>query len=137
MAHGKDSVFWLDNTSTTLTNITTKVTNITGLPGSVDLAENTTHGSESKTYEPGLGDATIQVECVWDAALSAILGTKAQWKAATRSFEYGPEGGTGSDVKHYGECWIQNVDIPAPVGDIVKATITLQVDGDISLGDFS
>jgi hypothetical protein len=136
MAHGKNSVFSIDDTATTLQDISTKVTNVSGLPGSVEMAENTTFGSESKTYEPGLGDAQVSVECVWDSVLDGYLGTKTQWKAATRSFEYGPDGGTAGKVKYSGEAYISNVDIPAPVGDIIKATITLQVSGDVTVGTY-
>lgn len=137
MAHGKNSVFSLDDTVPTLQDISAKVTNVSGLPGPVEMAENTTFGSESKTYEPGLGDASISVECVWDSTLDGYIGSKAQWKTATRSFEYGPDGGGAGKVKYSGEAWIQNVDIPAPVGDIIKATISLQVSGDVSVGTFT
>jgi len=136
MAHGKDAVFWLDNVAGTLTDISTYVKNVSGLPGSVDMAETTTFGKEDKTYEPGLGDAAPSVEAVWNSTLKGILGTKAEWKAGTRSFEYGPDGGTGGKVKYSGECWIQTVDDSSPVGDIVNAAISLQVSDAITEGVF-
>lgn len=137
MAHGKNAVFSLDDTATTLQDISTKVTNVSGLPGSVDMAETSAYGTESKTYEPGLGDASVSVECIWDSVLDGYLGSKTQWKAATRSFEYGPDGDTAGKVKYSGEGWIQSVDVPAPVGDIVKATISIQVSGDVTVGTYA
>ena len=58
--HGKDSVFKLDNSSGSLTDISTYVNNV-DFPETADVSETTTFGADNKTYIAGLKDATISL----------------------------------------------------------------------------
>jgi len=134
--HGKDSVFSLDDTGGSLQDITAFVNGVDGLPGDIDMAETTTLGNEAKTYIPGLDDAQVTVSGVWDSTLDGYVGTLAQRKAATRTFEWGPEGSTASNVKFSGEGYIQSYSASSPVGDIVTWSMTIQVTGGVTVGTY-
>ena len=88
--HGKSTVFKVDNSGGTLTDISNTLTDVS-FPQSVDTAETSTFGSSAKSYVVGLTDATISVsgnfDATVDAHLAGILG-----QAASVSFEYGPGG---------------------------------------------
>lgn len=135
--HGKDSAFKLDNTSASLTDISQYVDSVDGLPGEVELADVTAFGDEGHKNIPGLENASVSVSGNWDAALDAIFGTTVQWKAATRSFEFGPAGSTTGLVKYSAECWITNFTVSAGVADKVTWSATLQVDGVVTRGTFA
>ena len=133
--HGKNSVFKIDNTSNSLTDITAYVTNVEGLPGDTATGKTTTLGKESETYIPGLHDAVITVALIWDATLDGIIGTVTQQKVI-RDVEYGPAGSTGGFVKHSCAVWITSYKVGSPVGDVVTASLTLQKSGDLTTGVF-
>ncbi len=122
MTHGKDTVILVDefDYSTIFQN--------SQVAGPVDMADKSTHGSESKSYEPGLDDGTMNLEAV----LHATKGIENFWstkKSAKLLISRALGGFTiGNAVQTiYG--WLQNVDIPSPVGDIVKVTSSIQGDG--------
>ncbi len=71
--HGKDSVFKLDNSGGSLTDISTYVNNV-DFPETADVSETTTLGADNKTYIAGLKDATISLAGLWDATADAIFG---------------------------------------------------------------
>ena len=114
--HGKSTVFKVDNSGGTLTDISNTLTDV-GFPQSVDTAETSAFGSSAKTYVVGLTDATISISGMFDATVDAhlngILG-----QAASVSFEYGPEGSTSGYVKYSGECLLTSYEKSGAVGDI-------------------
>ena len=133
--HGKNSVFKIDNTSNSITDISAYVTNVEGLPGDTATGKTTTLGDESETYIAGLHDASITVDLIWDATLDGIIGTVTQQKVS-RDVEYGPAGSTGGFVKHSCAVYITSYKIGSPVGDVVTASLTLQKTGDLTTGTF-
>ena len=133
--HGKNSVFKIDDTADSLTDISQYVTNVTGLPGDTATGKTTTLGKESETYIPGLHDASIKVDLIWDSALDGIIGNVTQQKVS-RDIEYGPAGSTGGFVKHSCAVFITSYKIGSPVGDVVTASLTLQKTGDLTTGTF-
>jgi hypothetical protein len=133
--HGKDSVFSLDDTGGSLQDISAYVNSVDGLPGDIDMAETTTLGNESKTYIAGLDDAQVTVAGIWDSTLDGYVGSLAQRKTA-RTFEWGPEGSTASNVKVSGEGFIQSYTASSPVGDIVTFSMTIQVTGGVTIGTY-
>lgn len=135
MAHGKDSVFSIDDTTGNPADITPYVDTVEGLPGSIEMADSSVLGLESHTYEPGLGTGSITVGGPWSAALDAIVGTQAQRKVS-RTFAYGPAGSAGGSIKYSGECFISEYSVSSPVGDIVRWSGTLQVSGDVTRGTY-
>ena len=130
--HGKSAVFKLDNSSGSLVDYSAYLDNV-GFPRSVDTAETTTFGvaGSAKTYIVGLSDATVSLSGLFDATadgtLAAVVG-----QAATLSFEYGPAGSTGGFVKYTGEAIMTSYEVSATVGDVVTATVELQVTGAIT-----
>jgi len=130
--HGKDSVFKLDNSSGTLTDISTYVNNV-DFPETADVSETTTLGADNKTYIAGLKDATISLSGLWDATADAIFGAVVG-QSATLSYEYSPEGTASGKVKYTGEAILTSYAISSPVGDAVGYSADLQVSGAVTRG---
>lgn len=128
--HGKDSVFKLDNSSGTLTDISTYVNSV-DFPETADVAETTTLGDGSKSYIVGLKDATLSISGLWDSTLDGILGAVVG-QSATLSFEYSPEGTGSGAVKYTGECILTSYSQSSPVGDVVGFSADMQVSGDVT-----
>ena len=130
--HGKDSAFKLDNSSGTLTDISTYVNSV-DFPETADVAETTTLGDSSKSYIVGLKDATISIAGLWDSTVDGILGAVVG-QSATLSFEYSPEGTSSGKIKYTGECILTSYSQSSPVGDVVGFSADLQVSGDVTRG---
>ena len=133
--HGKSTVFKVDNSSGTLTNISDTLTDVS-FPQSVDTAETSTFGSSAKSYVVGLTDSTVSVsgnfDATVDAHLAGILG-----QAASVSFEYGPEGSTNGFVKYTGECFLTSYEKSGAIGDVVSYSAEFQVTGAITRGTYA
>jgi len=130
--HGKDSVFKLDNSGGSLTDISTYVNNV-DFPETADVSETTTLGADNKTYIAGLKDATISLSGLWDATADAIFGAVVG-QSATLSYEYSPEGTASGKVKYTGEAILTSYAISSPVGDAVGYSADLQVSGSVTRG---
>lgn len=130
--HGKDSVFKLDNSGGSLTDISAYVNNV-DFPETVDIAETTVLGKDNKTYIVGLKDATMSLSGLWDSTADAIFGA-VLGQSATLSFEYSPEGTGSGAVKYTGECILTNYAISSPVGDVVAYSADLQVSDAVTRG---
>jgi hypothetical protein len=130
--HGKDSVFKLDNSGGTLTDISSYVNSV-DFPETADVAETTVLGDGNKTYIVGLKDATLSISGLWDSTLDGILGAVVG-QSATLSFEYSPEGTTGGNVKYTGECILTSYAQSSPVGDVVGYSADFQVTGAVTRG---
>lgn len=132
---GTNAVFKLDNSAGTLTDLSTYIDSIDGLPGSVDMQDVTTLGASGKKVYPGLKDAQIRIGGVYETAVhthfSGIFGN-----ANTQTFEFGPEGGTAGKPKITGECRVAEYSAPVAVGDVLKWSATLQVDGAVTFTTF-
>lgn len=132
--HGKSAVFKLDDSGGTLRDLSTYLDDI-GFPRDIETAETTTFGvaGSAKTYIVGLSDATISISGKFDATadgyLAGVVGN-----SATLSFEYGPAGSTGGNVKYSGECIMTSYEVSASVGDVVTASADFQVTGQITRG---
>ena len=133
--HGKSTVFKVDNSSGTLTDISNTLTDL-GFPQTVETAETTSFGSSAKTYVVGLSDSTVSVsgnfDATVDAHLAGILG-----QAASVSFEYGPEGSTSGYVKYSGEAILTSYEKSGAVGDVVTYSAEFQVTGAVTRGTWS
>ena len=130
--HGKDSVFKLDNSGGSLTDISSYVNNV-DFPETADVAETSVLGASNKTYIVGLKDATIGLTGFFDATADAIFGAVIG-QSATLSFEYSPEGTGSGAVKYTGECILTNYALSSPVGDVVAYSADLQVSGAVTRG---
>ena len=130
--HGKDSVFKLDNSGGSLTDISAYVNNV-DFPETADVAESSVLGSSSKQYLVGLKDSTLGLTGFFDATADAIFGA-VLGQSATLSFEYSPEGTASGIVKYTGECILTNYALSSPVGDVVAYSADLQVSGAVTRG---
>ena len=128
--HGKDSVFKLDNSSGSLTDISSYVNSV-DFPETADVAETTVLGDDNKTYIVGLKDATLSLAGLWDSTIDGILGAVVG-QAATLSFEYSPEGTASGKVKYTGECILTSYAQSSPVGDVVGYSADFQVSGAVT-----
>lgn len=130
----KNTVFKLDNAAGTLTDISSYVDSVSGIANTTDMAETTTFGSASKTFQGTLrnGD-TISISGKWDATLNtqmvALLGL-----ATSSSFEYSPAGTTVSLPKFSGECFVSTYEISSAVADLVTFSASLQMTGAVTAG---
>lgn len=133
--HGKSTVFKVDNSGGTLTDISNTLTDL-GFPQTVETAETTSFGSSAKTYVVGLSDSTVSVsgnfDATVDAHLAGILG-----QAASVSFEYGPEGSTTGQVKYTGEAILTSYEKSGAVGDVVTYSAEFQVTGSVTRGSYA
>ena len=133
--HGKSTVFKVDNSGGTLTDISNTLTDVS-FPQSVDTAETSTFGSSAKSYVVGLSDATFSIsgnfDATVDAHLAGILG-----QAASVSFEYGPEGSTSTYTKYTGECYLTSYEKSGAIGDVVTYSAEFQVTGAVTRGTYS
>ena len=130
--HGKDSVFKLDNSSGTLTDISSYINSV-DFPETADVAETTVLGDGNKTYIVGLKDATIAIAGLWDSTIDGILGAVVG-QSATLSFEYSPEGTGSGAIKYTGECILTSYAQSSPVGDVVAYSADFQVSGAVTRG---
>ncbi len=130
--HGKDSVFKIDNSGGSLTDISAYVNSV-DMPQTVDVAETTVLGKDNKTYIVGLKDATISLAGLWDSTVDAIFGA-VLGQSATLSFEYSPEGTTAGNIKYTGEAILTSYSKNSPVGDVVSYSADLQVSDAVTRG---
>lgn len=130
--HGKSAVFKLDDSGGTLRDLSAYLDDCS-MPRDIETAETTTFGSSAKSYIVGLTDATISISGKFDATadgyLAGVVGN-----SATLSFEYGPAGSTGGNVKYSGECIMTSYEVSTPVGDVVTVSADFQVTGAITRG---
>jgi hypothetical protein len=133
--HGKSTVFKVDNSGGSLTDISNTLTDVS-FPQSVDTAETSTFGSSAKSYVVGLTDSTLSIsgnfDATVDAHLAAVLG-----QAASLSFEYGPEGSTAGYVKYTGEALMTSYEKSGAIGDVVSYSAEFQVTGAITRGTYA
>lgn len=133
--HGKSTVFKVDNSGGTLTDISNTLTDVS-FPQTIETAETTSFGSSAKTYIVGLSDSTVSVsgnfDATVDAHLAAIVG-----KADSVSFEYGPEGSTATYVKYTGEALLTSYEKSGAIGDVVTYSAEFQVTGAVTRGTYA
>jgi hypothetical protein len=133
--HGKSTVFKVDNSGGSLTDISNTLTDV-GFPQTVDTAETSTFGSAAKSYVVGLTDSSLSIsgnfDATVDAHLAGILG-----QSASVSFEYGPEGSTAGFVKYTGEALLTSYEKSGAIGDVVSYSAEFQVTGAITRGTYS
>ena len=130
----RSSSFKLDNAAGSLTDISAYVDSVSGIANTTDMAETTTFGSTSKTFQGTLrnGD-TISVSGKWDATLNtqitALLGL-----STSSTFDYSPAGTAASTPKVTGECFVSSYEVSSSVADLVTFSLSLQITGAVTWG---
>lgn len=130
----RSSSFKLDNAAGSLTDISAYVDSVSGIANTTDMAETTTFGSTSKTFQGTLrnGDS-ISVSGKWDSTLNThlvgLLGL-----ATSSTFDYSPAGTTVSFPKVTGECFVTSYEVSSSVADLVTFSLSLQITGAVTHG---
>lgn len=104
------------------------------LDPSSDMYETTViSGSRAKTYLPGLYGATVALKVNFDATdTNGVLAMQSNIFSASPThlaFTLSPNGGTNNYTFN---AWVKDMKIHDPVGGLVTADTTLQVDGAVS-----
>lgn len=126
--HGKDSYFKVASS-----DLSTYLNNIT-VSRSADTADTTAFSSSTRSYVAGLKDATISLTGMFDAT---VYSTIAGWLGTSQSWEYGPAGSGSGKVKVSGSGIVTAVELGSAVGEVVTASLTIQVSGAVTDGTFS
>ena len=130
----RSSSFKLDNAAGSLTDISAYVDSVSGIANTTDMAETTTFGATSKTFQGTLrnGDS-ISVSGKWDATLNtqitALLGL-----STSSTFDYSPAGTGASTPKVTGECFVSSYEVSSSVADLVTVSLSLQITGAVTWG---
>jgi len=132
--HGKATVFKLDNSSASLTDISNTLTDVS-FPAKVDTAEVTAFGASAKAYIVGLTDGTISISGSFDATVDALFGGVLGYATAL-NWNYGPEGSTAGFVKYTGLGYVTSYQKSGTVGDVVKYTADIQITGAVTRTTF-
>lgn len=136
--HGKGAKFSMDvGVTPTLTDISDVVAEA-NLNISIDTADTSHFGSNSKTYITGQNDATSSVTGLFDRArllsLTQAFGALMAGTLVSLTVEFGPEGGATGATKMSQEMIMTSLEVGASVGDLVSVTIELQRTGDTTFG---
>lgn len=93
----------------------------------IDAAETTTFGNGTKTYIPGLEDATFSLSGFWDPTIDGMLSSMKRVQFIT--FRYRPAG-TGAGLPEYtGDAILTSYNIGSTVDDALSFEGELQVSG--------
>lgn len=109
----------------------------TDFPVSADVHETTTYGKSWKTKVGGLKAGSFSVGGLYDA--TAVTGVETVLRpmvGTTVVFEVGPEGNAAGKVKYSGSCVVENYNLSAPVGDMIRWTASLQTTDTVTAGVF-
>lgn len=137
--HGKDSFLALEDSGAVFRTLSTWCDNIE-MDMSVDMADSTTIGVESKEFLPGLDGASITLSGKWDSVVTVgpdvVLSGLKSAKLLT-GFRYGPGGGTVGLVSYEGDCYVERYAVSSPLEGVVKFNATLRVSGGVTRGAFA
>jgi hypothetical protein len=133
--HGKGSVFKIDNSGGTLTDISAFCNNV-DFPREVDVPETTTFGNSDRTYIAGLRTATVSVSGYWDATVDATLAG-VQTTAVSLTFEFGPQGASSGAVRYTGECFPTGYNVTGPVDGVSTWTADFQITGSVTRNTYT
>ena len=129
---GKNSVFKLDNSGGSITDLSAYITDVSVDFGD-DAADVTAYGNSSKDYILTLADGSIGVTALFDATLLAHLGA-VRGSSSTLSYEFYPAGTTGGLPKINGECILTSMSPGSSVGGTATLNFNLQCTGDQTIG---
>ncbi len=123
---GNLQVLKLDNSAGSLVDLSQYINSV-DYPVEVNALETTTLGKTAKTYIVGLKDGTVSIGGPWDATLDAHMAGILGQAGVTKTYEYGPQGSTGGEVKYTGECILTNFEISGEVDGVVEWSGELQL----------
>ena len=138
--HGKNAYIRLDNSSGTLTDLSS-ITNEISYSQSIETSDTSVYGSNAKTYITGLNDATVSLSGMFDATsagvIEATIDALIDGTNASATLEFGPEGSASGKKKYTMEVIVTSYDIGAPVSDVVSLSVEFQRTGATTVGTYS
>ena len=123
---GADSVILLN-----AADITQFVDSIT-FTESVDSLDITTHGNDGHRKRGGLTGGTIAIGGVYDTTASGPNDVLKPLLGTVVAFDWRPEGTGSGKPKRTGNVLVQQYVDTSPVADIVRWTLALEIDGDVT-----
>ncbi len=137
--HGKDSYLAVEDSAAAVLRAIGNFCDSIELDRSVDMADSTTIGQESKTFLPGLDGGAITLSGKWDSVVDVgpdpVLAPNVNTKASV-GFSYGPEGNAAGKVMYTGECYVERYAVSSPLEGIVKFNSTLRITGGVTRSVF-
>ena len=130
LSAGYNAVLKLDGSADTLVDISTYL-DTAKMNRQVDMHDTSTFGDGNKDSIPGLRGGVIPLTGKFDPTADALFDADVA-KTTSRSFEYGPQGSTGGNVKYTGECWVEGYDVDTPVSGEGKFTASLRITGAVT-----
>jgi hypothetical protein len=131
--HGSKASFWLGTAASPAVTVDVSgFANTFGVPFNRDNAETTTMKKTSKTYVPGLKDATVPFSGPYDTGSIEQQMWDLFDQGTIVNFEYYPAGKsvTGT-AKYAGSGFLTTYEINSDVGDVDQMTAEFQVTGDV------
>lgn len=129
--HGKNAQFQIN--SVDLEEDGNSIT----LDVSVDVSEVTSFEDTYKEFVEGVAEFSLSVDLFWNSAaskndvtLQALIG------GGSVTFEFGPEGGTGGNIKYSGSVIMTSYSPAASVSGPVTASATFQGTGALTRGTY-
>lgn len=131
--HGKNAIINITAADGTTVIDLSGVSNEADYPVSIDTAETSHFGTQSKTYLVGQDDATVSIKGLVDTATSAAVeasidavlnGTNADMTCV-----FGPAGSKTGSPKYTLHALPTGYEVDAPVGGVVTFTLGLQRTG--------
>ena len=132
--HGKDTVFKVDNSGGTLTDISAYCNNV-DFSREIDAPETTTYGNDDRTYITGLRGSNFSVSGFYDATVDAVLN--GIFGSGEVTFEYGPQGSTSGDVRYTGECVMTSYSPGSPVDGVSTWSADFLVTGAVTYNTYT
>lgn len=113
----------------TLRDISNTITSV-DYPTDRDEADVTTLGATHRDFIPGVQDASINIEGVWDPTVDGYLD--ALGTATGSAFEYYPQGTASGKIKYSGSALRKAYNRPTSVDDAVTYTCDFHIQGAVT-----
>ena len=127
------SKFFIADSASTSQDISAYVTRVEGLPGKKDFVDVTTFGSVGHRLAPSLENAEFTLDVLYSedatTGATAIFNTMRS-STIVKAFQFWPNGTTAKSIS--GNCWLDDPNYKAQVGDYVRATLHFKADNGIT-----
>jgi hypothetical protein len=134
MANSSKVYVAVDDSGGTIRDISNMVRRIRW-PRSADMLESHGVGDTSKEFTAGLKDGDqVGLELIWDNTATigfvAVFGSSSV--GSTRSLHFAPNGNTSGQERLTNEAIIATIERGHGVGELVGATVTMQISGTVT-----
>lgn len=137
--NSKSSKFFLNDSGDVERELTSYITTIDGLPGEVEMQDSTTLADSGRKHEQGLENSRITLELIWDDTATSgpdVVLSGLRSDNTENTFKYGPKGDTAGFPRYTGSFKLADYRITSRLGELVRATATLLVQGTVTKDAF-